>query len=134
MRNILTEFRYSPSHVSTLFINNKSGIEISKNPEYHGYMKHLDLWYYWLKDAVQDSLITSVYVPSCQNVVDLFTEAIQLQVCSSQTWLNTLGIHSYLLYYSFLSLSIGYGLIRSREYIRSDLLSFIIVDVNLDSE
>jgi len=80
MRNTLTEFRYSPSHVSILFINNKSGIEISKNPEHHGCMKHLDLWHYWLKDAVQGSLITSVYALSCQNVVDLFTKAVQPQV------------------------------------------------------
>jgi len=43
-------------------------------------MKHLDLWHYWLKDAVQDSLITPVYVPLCENVADLFTKAVQPQV------------------------------------------------------
>ena len=36
MRNILTEFGYPPSYASTLFIDNKSGIEVSKNPEHHG--------------------------------------------------------------------------------------------------
>ena len=43
MRNILSEFGYSPSYASTLFIDNQSGIDVSKNPEHHGRMKHLDL-------------------------------------------------------------------------------------------
>jgi len=43
MTIVLTEFEYSSFHVSTLFIDNKSEIEVSKNPEHHGHMKHLDL-------------------------------------------------------------------------------------------
>jgi hypothetical protein len=80
MRNILTEFGYPPSIASTLFIDNKSGIDVSKNPEHHGRMKHLDLWFYWLRDAVQVSIITPVYVPTKQNVADLFTKPVQPQV------------------------------------------------------
>jgi len=53
---------------------------VSKNPEHHGQMKHLDLHLYWLRDAVQESLISPVYVPTCQNVADLFTKAVQSQV------------------------------------------------------
>jgi hypothetical protein len=80
MRAILTEFGYPSSIPSTLFIDNKSGIDVSKNPEHHGRMKHLDLRFYWLRDAVQASLITPVYVPTKQNVADLFTKAVQPQV------------------------------------------------------
>jgi len=80
MRNILTEFGYPPSYLSTLFIDNKSGIDVSKNPEHHGWMKHLDLHLYWLRDAVQESLISPVYVPTQQNIADLFTKAVQSQV------------------------------------------------------
>jgi len=74
MRNILTEFGYPHS------IDNKSGINVSKNPEHHGQMKHLDLQLYWLRDVVQESLISPVYVPTCQNVADLFTKIVQPQV------------------------------------------------------
>jgi len=45
IRNILMEFGYSPSYASTLLIDNKS------------------------KKAIQDSLITPVYILSCQNVI-----------------------------------------------------------------
>jgi len=76
MRNILIEFRYFPFYISTLFIDNKSRIEVFKNPEHYRCIKYLYLWYYWLRDAVQDSLITLVYVLSCENVADLFTKAV----------------------------------------------------------
>jgi len=46
IKNILTEFSYLPSYLSTLFIDNKSGIDMSKNPEHHRQMKHLDLCLY----------------------------------------------------------------------------------------
>jgi len=40
MKNILTKFEYSPSYILTLFIDNKSGIKITKNSEYHGCYDH----------------------------------------------------------------------------------------------
>ena len=52
MRNILVKFRYILLYDLTLFIINKSGIEVIKNPEYHRYMKYIDLQYYWLRNAV----------------------------------------------------------------------------------
>ena len=43
-------------------------------------MKHLDLQQYWLRNTVYDSLIAPVYVPTHENVVDLFTKAVKPQV------------------------------------------------------
>jgi hypothetical protein len=54
MRNILCEFGYTIDIPSTLQIDNQSAISVSKNPEHHGRMKHLDLRFYWLQDAVND--------------------------------------------------------------------------------
>jgi hypothetical protein len=48
MRNILHEFGYTIHQPSTLHIDNQSAISVSKNPEHHGHMKHLDLRFYWL--------------------------------------------------------------------------------------
>jgi len=80
MRNILTKFRYILLYDLTPFIINKSGIEIIKNPEYHRHMKYLDLQYYWLRNAVQDSVIIPVHILSSQNMANIFTKAVQSQV------------------------------------------------------
>jgi len=76
MRNILTEFGYPPSLPSTLHIDNKSGINVAKNPEHHGRMKHLDLRYYWLREAVADEMINPVYVPTDKQLADILTKAV----------------------------------------------------------
>ena len=76
MRNILSEFGHVIPFPSTLFIVNKSGISVAKNPEHHGRMKHLDLRFYWLRDAVEASLINPVYVPTEEQVADIFTKPV----------------------------------------------------------
>jgi hypothetical protein len=76
MRNILSEFGYTSPHPSTLFIDNKSGISVAKNPEHHGRMKHLDLRFYWLRDAVEAKLIDPVYKPAEEQVADIFTKPV----------------------------------------------------------
>ena len=39
-----------------------------------------DLQHYWLRNAVQDLVITPAYVSLSQTVADLFTKAVQPQV------------------------------------------------------
>jgi len=43
MRTILSEFGYGAQQASTLKMDNQNSISVSKNPEHHGRMKHLDL-------------------------------------------------------------------------------------------
>ena len=49
---------------------------VSKNPEHHGRMKHLDLRYYWPRDVVERKVISPVYVPTSQTPADLLTKAL----------------------------------------------------------
>ncbi len=85
MRNLLREFGYPISTPSTLHMDNQSAISVSKNPEHHGQMKHLDLRFYWLRDAVNDKMITHL----------LFLPLSKLQIsspshCQQPKW-NTAG-------------------------------------------
>ncbi|KAF7768476.1 hypothetical protein Agabi119p4_7719 [Agaricus bisporus var. burnettii] len=79
-RNILTEFGFPLTLPSTLFVDNKSGISVAKNPEHHGRMKHLDLRFYWLREAVKEGLIDSLYVSTHEQVADIFTKAVAKKV------------------------------------------------------
>jgi len=54
MHNILTEFGFALDIPTPLNIDNQSAISVSKNPEHNERMKHLDLRFYWLRDAVHD--------------------------------------------------------------------------------
>ncbi|CAA7264651.1 unnamed protein product [Cyclocybe aegerita] len=48
VQNILTELGYHPAKPSKLYIDNQSALSVTKNPEHHGRMKHLDISFYWL--------------------------------------------------------------------------------------
>ncbi|KAF7779132.1 hypothetical protein Agabi119p4_3477 [Agaricus bisporus var. burnettii] len=79
-RNILTEFGFPPTLPLTLFVDNKSGISVAKNPEHHGRMKHLDLRFYWLREAVEEGLIDPLYVSTHEQVADILTKAVAKKV------------------------------------------------------
>ena len=46
--NLFTELGFSVPLGLPMCIDNQSAIRVSKNPEHHGRMKHLDLHFYWL--------------------------------------------------------------------------------------
>jgi hypothetical protein len=76
LRNLLTEFGYTVDTPSILRIDNQSALTVSKNPEHHGRMKHLDLRYFWLRESVELGKITPEYIPTSEMPADLLTKAL----------------------------------------------------------
>jgi hypothetical protein len=76
MRQLLTEFGIPVKGPSILRIDNQSAISVSKNPEHHGRMKHLDLRYFWLRDQVTLGVITPMFVSTDDMPADLLTKAL----------------------------------------------------------
>ena len=75
LRNLFTELglKFSSSS-SPLFIDNQSAIAVAKNPEHHGWMKHLDLKFYWLRDKVEEQVISVHYIVTELMPADLLTK------------------------------------------------------------
>ena len=76
MRNILNEFGYNITGPSKLHCDNQSAIQVVKNPEHHGRMKHLDLRFFWLRDAVESGAISISYIPTADMPADLLTKPL----------------------------------------------------------
>lgn len=76
MRNILNEFGHSCKRPSTLFMDNQSALSVSRNPEHHGRMKHLDLRTHWLRDMVEKKVIAPFHLPTDVMPADLLTKAL----------------------------------------------------------
>src|SRR5277367_4897666 len=70
LRNLLTEFGYKVDSPSILKIDNQSALTVSKNPEHHGRMKHLDLRYFWLRETVELGKINPEYIPLLLGAMD----------------------------------------------------------------
>jgi hypothetical protein len=76
MRNLLMEMGFPISGPSLLLIDNQSALQVAKNPEHHGRMKHLDLCFYWLRDEVGKGYIQIEYVPTQEQIADILTKAL----------------------------------------------------------
>jgi hypothetical protein len=76
MRHLLGELGYGPSQPSLLLIDNQSVINVAKNPEHHGQMKHLDLKYYWLREKVEKKVMMPKYLPTNNMPADLLTKSL----------------------------------------------------------
>jgi hypothetical protein len=76
MRNLLSEFGYEFPDASVLHMDNQSAISVSKNPEHHGRMKHLDLRFYWLRDEVEGDRITPAFIGTNEMPADILTKAL----------------------------------------------------------
>jgi len=76
LRNLLYEIGYKPKTASKLFIDNQSAVQVAKNPEHHGRLKHLDLRYYWLRDIVGMKKIEVLHCSTNEMPADILTKAL----------------------------------------------------------
>jgi hypothetical protein len=56
-------------------IDNKSAIDVTKNPVYHSRTKHIDIKHHFLRDCVEKQLIHLEKVFTDDNLADLYTKA-----------------------------------------------------------
>ena len=57
-----------------LFVDNKGAIDFGKNPVHHQRSKHIDIKYHFIRSKIQDSQFVLKYVPSKDNIADIFTK------------------------------------------------------------
>ena len=72
---MLTEYNVT-QNVMTLFCDNLSAINISKNPIQHSRTKHIDIRHHFIRDLVEDKVITLEHVTSELQLADIFTKAL----------------------------------------------------------
>ena len=70
------EIGYEIEGASSLYLDNQSAIAVSKNPEHHGRMKHLDLRHYWLRDVVKEGKIDVKYIRTASMPADIMTKTL----------------------------------------------------------
>ena len=62
--------------VMTLFCDNLSAINISKNPIQHSRTKHIDIRHHFIRDLVEDKVIILEHVSTENQLADIFTKAL----------------------------------------------------------
>jgi hypothetical protein len=62
--------------VLTLYCDNLSAINISKNPIQHSRIKHIDIRHHFIRDLVEEKVVTLEHVDKEEQLADIFTKAL----------------------------------------------------------
>lgn len=60
----------------TILADNQSTIALSKDNKFHSCTKHIDLRYHFIREAVENGKIKMEYLPSGDNIADIFTKPL----------------------------------------------------------
>ena len=60
----------------TLYIDNRSVVDLARNPVFHGRSKHIDLRYHFIRDCVEQGLIVIKHVRTNEQRADILTKAL----------------------------------------------------------
>ncbi|WJX19609.1 phytanoyl-CoA dioxygenase [Trifolium repens] len=89
MKQMLSEYNVEQD-VLTLYCDNMSAINISKNPIQHSRTKHIDIRHHLIRDLVEDKVVTLEHVATDNQLADIFTKA--LDASKFKTLRGKLGI------------------------------------------
>jgi hypothetical protein len=77
MKQMLEEYDVKQG-VLTLYCDNLSAINISKNPIQHSRTKHIDIHHHFIRDLVEEKVVTLEHVTTEEQLADIFTKALYL--------------------------------------------------------
>ncbi|XP_019229122.1 PREDICTED: uncharacterized protein LOC109210203 [Nicotiana attenuata] len=80
LRRMLGFLQHKQVSPTIIFCDSKSAIELKKNPVFHGRSKHIDIKFYFIRDLVQDKEIVIEYRKTGEQVTDVFTKPLKLDV------------------------------------------------------
>jgi len=74
LQRLLMELVVPCSQPITLFGDNTSAISIATNPLHHERTKHIEVDFHYIRELVQDKILSLVHVSSHEQIADLFTK------------------------------------------------------------
>lgn len=59
-----------------IYEDNQSAIAMSKNPQFHGRSKHIDINFHYVREKVDENVIILEYCPAEIMIADIFTKGL----------------------------------------------------------
>ncbi|KAK2410100.1 putative mitochondrial protein [Trifolium repens] len=75
MKQMLKEYDVEQDAL-TLYCDNMSAINISKNPVQHSKTKHIDIRHHYIRDLVESKIVVLEHVGTKEQIADIFTKAL----------------------------------------------------------
>eukprot|EP00253_Pinus_taeda_P013141 PITA_13141 len=76
LHQILSEIGFQQQHLTTLWCDNQSAIQLCKDPVQHQHRKHIELHMHFIRKLIHDHVLEVQYCSTDDQVVDIFTKAL----------------------------------------------------------
>lgn len=72
----MSEVGFPQTKPATLYGDNSGSIALTKNTKHNSRVKHIDIRHHYIREHVEDGDIQVIYVPSNENLADVFTKPL----------------------------------------------------------
>ena len=76
LHSFIGEIRGACRESMSINCDNQGAIALSKDNKFHAWTKHIDIRYHFICEAVEDGKIQVEYIPTDDNVADIFTKPL----------------------------------------------------------
>ncbi|WCJ34767.1 Retrovirus-related Pol polyprotein from transposon TNT 1-94 [Euphorbia peplus] len=90
LQRVLSQISDMKAGPVILYIDNRSAIDLAKNPVFHGRSKHIDVRYHFIRECVEQGLIVIKHVSTNEQKADILTKA--LSAIKFEKMRNLLGV------------------------------------------
>jgi hypothetical protein len=80
MKQALQDIKVICEEPTIIHCDNTSTISLSKNPVQHSKAKHIPIKYHYLRELVANKKIRLEYIPTQEQVTDIFTKPLNIDV------------------------------------------------------
>lgn len=80
LRRLLDQIEQEQLEATEIRVDNKSAIELAKNPVHHERSKHIDVRYHFIRNSVKEGKVDLKHVASKDQAADIFTKPLPKEV------------------------------------------------------
>ncbi|MCO5574893.1 hypothetical protein L7F22_028687 [Adiantum nelumboides] len=76
LRRLMADLGVGQDTANTIYTDSQSALTIARNPIFHARTKHIEVHYHYVRERISAGEISLAYVPTQDNLADLFTKAL----------------------------------------------------------
>ncbi|MCO5607756.1 hypothetical protein L7F22_061957 [Adiantum nelumboides] len=75
-RRLMADLGVGQDTANTIYLDSQSALAVARNSVFHARTKHIEVHYHYVRERLSAGEISSAYVPTQDNLADLFTKAL----------------------------------------------------------
>lgn len=76
LKKMISQMGTDQRKAVTIFDDSQSAIAMTRNPQFHGRSKHIDIKYHFIRDLVEEGAVNLVYCTTKEMVADILTKGL----------------------------------------------------------